>query len=377
MIIFSKPLNNNRLRLAYNNDIVEFYSSEPDAIYADVTYNGITNRYYPNPLGRFVFNFKPYITSIINTREFKDTTVTDFQTPDPDSFVYNNAPGTLLNMNVTFTITFENESTESTTQNLTWILGVEQISEFVEKTTEDVKILSPYKLDTTNNWYLKYWEGYPFDFSLYLEDTTAILKNNTNLQEAEFNLDGFITRFFLSDGRTTETIEDVLPLSDGFNQLEIFDSSLQSTDNFITLEKVDFTCGVYFKWFNNQGGYSYWLFEDTAAITRKTKSTGEVMKDFTNLEYADTRSYNLGQESSDTVRVVAELLNKEERNIIKSILDSPKIYIFNGEPMSQFKLTDWVEVTLRDGSTGIKNPKEALTNFVLDFELPKRYTQNL
>lgn len=68
MIQFVNSLNENRLRMAFNNDIIRFYSDKPAAPqYCDIKIAGIPGvvadadvRLYPNPQNQFFFNFKPY-----------------------------------------------------------------------------------------------------------------------------------------------------------------------------------------------------------------------------------------------------------------------------------------------------------------------------
>ncbi|KAF2518261.1 hypothetical protein E0W68_09560 [Flavobacterium salilacus subsp. salilacus] len=382
MIQFTSPINHTKLRMAYNNDIIEFYSQTPNASYADITTSGLNIRLYPNPSGKFWVNLMPYIKGLINTRDFSDNVQTNIQSPIPESFVYTYSDGTdngvYLGLRVKFAITFEDESTESTTYDLAWIAGVQQIGNNVSLSKYGVNVLSPFKEGSTNMHYIKYWQGYPFDISIYYDSLYLKLKNNTNMLWADFEVDIYINRFFFSDGRTDETIEDVLPMVDGFNEIRILREGEElENDKFLIVEKVPYQCGVYLKWFNAMGGYSYWLFENTYSIDRSTKHIGEIDRDYSNLEKARGRVISIGKESQDTVRVIAELLNDDERAVVEGILDSPKVYLFTGKPFSQNSYTNWTEVSLKTGSARLKNPRQPLTNFSFDLELPERYTQTL
>lgn len=69
MIYFLQPINTRKLRMAYNNDIIRFYSNnplEPVSCTINDTFNAINATLYPNPQGHFYFNFKPYISTLIN-----------------------------------------------------------------------------------------------------------------------------------------------------------------------------------------------------------------------------------------------------------------------------------------------------------------------
>lgn len=385
-IVFEQPVNESRLRLAYNNDVLRFHSNSVagSPMYADILVWYNTLRIYPAPDGKFYFNFKPYVSAFINTNNFADTVQTDLQTTDPETFVYRGDDGTLLRSDVVVKIYLDDEAAtvEQQSFELAWLAGVEQLGDFNELNKTKLYVMSPFAKATANRWYIKYWQGYPFDISVYLEEGRSLtLTNQTNGLYQNFDsMPGYVNRLFFSDGRTDETIEDLVPFLQGYNDLKITHSLAEgeaADDKFISLDKVPYTCGVYLKWLNKYGGYSYWLFENTSTIDRATKSQGDFYTDNENLSNTFNRSINLGQTTQDTLRVVAELLNEDERRIVEGILDSPKIYLFTGQPFAQNDYREWIEITLKSNSARVKNPKEALTNMALDFELPQRYTQTL
>lgn len=387
MIVFYKdnpsvpvPLDTDRLWTAYNKTIVRFYSDtleSPD--YCDITLtpgtNGITIRLYPNPQGYFMFDFMPYITAIINSRQFVDDT---FVSLIPGNYItYVRSLNSYYGRFMPFAIK-KGVSTDSATYLFQWLMGVMQVNDFTVLDATKVYVLSPFKKDTANHYFLKYWAGYPFDIPMYNSNSSFYIKNETNLIEQEFPVVGTTCRFFLSDGRTDTTIDDVLGIVEGYNRLRLKVAEEDSDDDkFINILKVGATCGVYLKWHNVMGGYSYWLFEDVYSIDRSTKQIGELEHDYNNIEDTYTRTLQIGKESTDSIRIIAELLTEDERRIVEGIIDSPKIYLFTGQPYSQAELTDWMEVTLKTTNTKIKNPKQPLTNFTFDIELPKRYTQTL
>lgn len=387
-MIVLRAMSENILRMAYNNDILKFNSNSVGItpLYCDIVCTasgtpGFNVRLYPAPDGTFFFNMKPFITSLINTRNFEDTLETDLDTADPASFIYNASSGTFLIASLNITVNMSNDTTEPAGVQYYYIVGAEQLTDYKLTLNKDnLYILSPFVKDTANHYYLKYWQGYPFDISLYFKpEHTLTIKNDTNLLEEEFTSAGHVKRLFLSDGRTDETLEDLLPLIDGFNKLTFMQGEAPDPDLdlYVTIEKVPMTCGVYIKWLNKYGGYSYWLFESTYSIDRQTKNMGELDRDIENLSDTFTRAIQIGKESQESIRCIADLLTEEQRDIVAGIFDSPKIYMFTGQPMSRASVNDWVEVSLKTTNARVKNAKQPLTNFSLDFELPQRYTITL
>lgn len=382
MIVFTTGIEPNRLYMAFNNHVVRFRSNTIGAepLYCDITAGSALNvRLYPDPLGNFFFNFKPYVSALINRRNFNDNTNVEINSNEPQAFVYGFNHGTFLQLMVNFRITLlteETETTEVTGHALSWLAGVEQINDYNNFNSNGLYVLSPFRKLSATDYYLKYWQGYPFDMPFYTSGTGITLYNETNLLSASFSILGYGERLFFSDGRTDESLEDLLPLVEGYNKLKLSGSGT-ANDKYIMLEKMGYKSGVYLKWLNKYGGYSYWLFEDTYSVDRSTKHLGEIDRDNANLTEANTRTNQIGKESQDTIKIIAELLTEDERRIVEGILDSPKIYLFTGQPYSRSSLKDWTEVTLKTTNARLKNAKQPLTNFTFDIELPVRYTQRL
>lgn len=377
MIQFTNDIQEDKLRMAYNNDVVEFYSDNTaPARFADITTDLFSLRIYPSPDNKFYFNFLKFASASVNTRNFQDTLSPNL----PTAYIYDMTAGTILNLDVNFKISLDDEAgtTEDVDVNLTWLAGVMQLNDYVYIDKNEILMLSTFKRATTNHYYLKYWEGYPFDISVLSEQQLYLL-NETTLMEWMVNPAGQISRIVFSDGRTDTTLESVLPLIEGYNNLRIMTSPDRDDekDKFVLLEKAPYACGVYFKWFNKLGGYSYWLFENTYSLDRSSKALNEIQYDDANLENSYGRTLQIGRESKDTIRVIAELLTEEQRMVVEGILESPKVYLFTGAPFSQNFANDWIEVSLKSNGARIKNPRQSLTNLTFDFELPDRYTQIL
>lgn len=435
MIVFTKDINAQKLRMAYNNDVIRFNSNiATPANFCDVTIAPATMvRLYPDPQGMFFFNFKPYASALINTNNFEDTLVPSITAGSSRSFIYSATNSVFMQRKVTLAITLTDKNTDTATYTLSWLAGVQQWNNEPGYTVNDLLLLSPPDTAAADNYFIKYWQGYPFDISVFTTETSVKLHNQTNLLSQQFAVTGYGDRIVFSDGRTDETLEDILPLAEGFNKLRLvhkkpkfgtpvldigitpwigrdsavignintlsttattnttlaanvggsatLDTSVFSllveVSKYITLQKVPYQCGVYLKWLNALGGYSYWLFENTYSIDRSTKQLGELDNNNANLEDTFGRTLQIGKESQDTIKIVAEMLTPPERNVVEGILDSPKIYLFTGKPFSKNTNRDWVEVTLKTTSARLKNPRQPLTTFGFDIELPTRFTQTL
>lgn len=375
MIIFTEDINDDKLRMAYNNDVVRFYDNSGIApLYCDITIGSTGVRIYPGPAGQFFFNFKSYITSLINTRNFVDTLVPDIES----TWVYNADDGSYLSLDVEFEIKLIDNTLVSSTYNLQWISGAEQYGGFVGYRKHDQYILSPFNKFSANDYYIKYWEGYPFDISLYIPNGSVYMVNQTLMQTAHFNTIGHVNRIVFSDGRSDVSIEDIWPIADGYNKVRVQAAETESDkDRFLTIEKIPYKCGVYIKFLNKYGVYSYWLFENTYSVEGSSRYREDAFSGFNNINEDYSSITQTGKEGQRTFRVTSDLLREEEVLILQDIIDSPKIYLFTGAPLSRNGQYDWIEVILKTGNIRIKNPRQELVPFNLEFELPQRETQNL
>ena len=378
MITFSKDIATDKLLLAYVNNVVEFSSNNVLAkTKATISIGISTKTLFPSPTGNYYLNFKEWITSLINVDNFADTLQFDII---GSGYIYDWTSKAYLNNVITFTVFFSDDSFETVTRNVKWLSAYLQLEDFklkypINDSLLNPVVLSPRKLDANQTSYVKYWDGYPFDITVYSANgSDLIILNQTNLLDLTFNDVDIINRIVISDGDTSTTIEGDLPLMDGLNSLKLTSSSL---DYFLLLEKINDSCeGHYIKWFNELGGWSYWLFPN-GNRNRKTKDLGELNNDFNNLEDTISPTIQIGKTSNDTITVTSDIINKYEKTLLESIIDSPKIYLFTGQPYAKANYNDWLEVSLNTTDFRIVNAKEKLSKFNLIFELPQRNTRKL
>lgn len=383
-IIFSKDIAVNKLLMVYNNNIVRFHSDTvliPKT--AQITGLGIDIILYPHPNGSFYFNFQEYIASEINTKNFADDLAYDLNSSDANTFTYDVANGCYLEGVITFKINFTNGTNETATRNLHFITGVEQLENYKKNeilfATNHIIVLSPVAERTNNTTYLKYWEGYPFEFSFYNREypvAAFTLKNNSNGLSYDFNSKSKVTSMFLSDGRTDVTLENFLPLVIGQNDIQVLIAGVNQNIN-INIEKADSVCGVYIKFLNKYGRFNYWLLSKNFFRNRSSKYLGEIENDFNNLEDTTSPTLQTGKAGDENLKCAAEKLNENQKLLFEELIDSPKIYYFTGERFAKADHTDWMEVRLKTNSFQTQAPGKKLHSYYIEFDFPARNVQTL
>lgn len=373
-IVFNKQLDTTKIALAFNNNVIEFYSDSGIAPEdATISVGGETVTIYPNPNGVFRYNFKQLIKNLINVDNYTDDLVTDITT----TYVYDWTDKVTLIGDVVTTINLSNDTTETDTHNITWLSGYvdveswKQLYPSEDLLADEVRLLQKNNSDSYYNYYIKYWYGYPFDLSIYANDNEVTITNNTNLLDATYQLNE-VSRLVFSDGRTDATIEDDIVLLQGVNDLD-FDNEFN-----IRLEKITDFCpnGVYIKWINSLGGWSYWLFSKGETST-KTDSRGALFNDVNNLEDTLSPFVSLGKDKNKSIKVREKRVSEKYKLILEDLLDSAKVYLFTGTPFSQNFNNDWLEVELKDGTFITENPRQGFYTFDFEFGLPKSVTRSL
>jgi hypothetical protein len=373
MITFSQDISTTSLLMGYNNNVIRFTSDTEDKtiLLCNITIGSQNITIYPNPSGVFYFNFLEWIKPIVNSKNFIDTLNPDIDGSDYRTLTYPDSG--YFNATVSFLIQFTDETSETTTRTISFISGVEQLETYkknVSQTGESIVAL-PLFPQTSDRYYAKYWEGFPFDIT-FIQKTPIDLtiENTTSGLDWLFDERGNVTRLFFSDGRTDESINDFLPISIGRNVLSWL-------DKFIVVDKEDVCDGAYFKWFNNYGGYSYWKFPNFYQRNQTTRAIGEINTDFENLENTYSQVSQIGTTAGNRILVNSDVLKEEEFNLLKTILTSPKIYFFVGDPFARASANDWLEVKLLTTSHRIRNFKNEPNSIVCEFELPDNYIQTL
>ncbi|TRX34960.1 hypothetical protein FNW52_12525 [Flavobacterium sp. ZT3R18] len=369
-IIFNKtPLN---LNPAYNNSIIEYHCNTlTDVRYSEIIINSKIFKVYPIN-GVFTFNFKDIVKVLINQNNFNDTLIPDLTT----SFIYDD---TTLSYNLTALIKiYDASSMVQVTKNYSFIKSVEQLPNYIQKieSTNPVRVLLP----TLNNidYYAPYFEGYPFDIAIYGLNIgyNYQFKNTSTVNQSSMftSTSTEVKRIYFSDGETNEFNTELINLSTTLNNLELWVNGSFSSN--INIKRYESKSGVYLKWFNASGGWSYWLFDEIFENTLSTKTIDEINGFTDNLQNITSTSNITGKNGFETLKLNARF-NEQEKEYVKSILLSPKVEMYvHTTPFNQFVKGKFIGVKISDGSIPFNN-KYSNYKMNITITLPEIYTQTL
>lgn len=352
---------------AYNHSVIEFEVDAGDPKYATIDISGHQFRLTPDLEGKFWFNLKPAITSLINQNHFSDTIQsTDVNYCLEDETLY-------LEQEITLTVYLENLTNVTTDVTYIYLKSVIQQVRPLYDQSNLIRVLLP---SESNQKYVTYFEGYPFDVSIYSNaDRTVTITNLRTSGTLDVALVKGVNRLFLSNGENDNGgFEGDLPLSLGSNQLQI-DTGTDKV--YLTVKKVPVGCGPLLKWFNQSGGWSYWRILEPVKEIEGTKSLDELVTDYHNMEDGISGRSQSGKEANDGISGFTGFLQEYERLIVKELFKSPKVYFYANEPLQPYAIEDWKEVDVADGNKTTKTPKGGVHEYKIDVEMPLIYTQTL
>jgi len=364
-ITFSKSISTTEILNAYNNNVVEFTSNAIPVgksiakclITIGTDFVTIT----PNANNTFHYNFKSLIKSLINTNDFVDSLVPTNAKNVPDSNL-------IQTYSVTYLITFTDSTTENIVKSYTFTKSANQIGNLNNYSNTVNQVISP----TT----LTLFKGYPFDLPVF-SDGNYTLKNTTNgATFSATSTSGNIDRLFLHDGQkflsthenrviadggivenpeTYEGLFDINILQKGYNTLKILSANTLTT---LTINVKDVNDGVYLKWANKDGGYSYWLFNCIYKDNVRVRDIGFYNTDFESIDNTYRTLKSLGKTSNRDRSITAEHLTLAEKNYIEDIIDSPQVDLYLKDKGTLISSTSWQGVELLRGRFLVENTKQ-------------------
>ncbi len=371
MITFTKIPSETDFNFAYNNNIAEYTSNIANIRYSVITIEGKEFQITPNPSGVFTFNFIDVIPHLINTNKFEDTIVPNVSS----NLVYPDATA-FKKLSVEFKVV-TNSADDTITKEFTFIKAAEQLEDYKKGLTNsqnpELAILSPFTSLNNKAYYATYFEGYPFDISLWSKgvDVDIVIKNVKTQDSLDVTLIQGVNRLFISDGSSNWTFEEQLSLYFGVNELTFSFGAEHIT---LFLKKVESECGIYVKWLNNSGGWNYFLFKYMIE-DRGRSSIGYLNQDQNALNNSGDLEAELGVDARDGITFYADRLEEYEKQLINGLSISPKIYRYLN-CMFQHP-NNWIAERYNGSNIVLKDKSRRLYDAVIKLNKSKRNTLTL
>ena len=361
LLQFTQDLPADELLDAFNNQVVVFNSpSASPAVKATITVNTVPFVITPDPDGNFTYNFSRLFRTIVNANNFRDGVTTEVSgvTSNPP-YIYQDTD-VLKEIDVDFEVLLEDDSTDTASKTYQVLRSVTQLEDhrrsLLKQNNPELTVLLPYAENASDKFHATYFEGYPFDLPIFSDVTRQLqITHEGTQQTATVNLEAGVNRLFVSNGSSNWSFENVLPLHTGVNEL-----TLQPLAPFtqkpvtVYLTKKQGLCGTFLKWFNQSGGWCYFLF-NASQVNRKTKSLGVFSGDHSNLDNTHETQTQIGVTSQDTIDVFYSSITPEEKVLVDTILESPKVYRCLVDVFQDVEDADWISERIKSGNGVLYN----------------------
>ncbi|SOC79830.1 hypothetical protein SAMN06296241_1367 [Salinimicrobium sediminis] len=351
---------------AYNNSIIEFGVDAGVPTVATISTGGHTFEIFPNTSGVFFFDFKSIIKALINGDLFNDSLVATSA-----AFFFNDSK-LFYELTADIEVTLEDGTSQTTQVVYPFLKSAAQVGK-QKFNPSDLKLLTS---GATEVAHLTYFEGYPFDIAIYSDISRAVTISNVRTGiSSSYNFSKGVNRLFVSNGENDNGgFENDIPLHLGVNELEFrIGTQIKFT---LFLDKREAECGKLLKWLNPSGGWSYWNFMELHLDNIKTDTLERLTGNYKNISQSTGNISITGKQAEKELELMSGLVNNEERELLDTLLYSPKVYLYTNDLYQPFETLDFIEVELGSG-TFSKSSKNKLTSLQVSVILPTLNTQTL
>ena len=356
---------------AYNDSFIEFESDLFDNNRAEITIfpNSLfpnTFSIFPNLQGRYLFNLKEFVKFVFNQDGFEDKNFFD-------NAFYKSISGTYLTQSLSIEV-FNNEDSETISKTYEFFKSVKQAGEYVFENKFQLLNNSKNGVD----YYLTYFEGFPFHFDIQrvvfsVGKKIKIINKNDDFEAIEMT-PNFTGSFRFNIDRSENlnwTSGGLMTLSDGVNNLEIYEDGEFRTNVFLKKKKP--CSGVYLKWWNSNGGFSHWLFDEFHSEKIKGKDIDLInSNNFENVGSFGSEFKSIGKTASRSLKI-RTVCDQKEAKELRSLFYSPLIQYYTSKNAN--KKGVFIDVQVEE--TYQFNNKKGNQEFVIEIELPQLITARL
>jgi len=336
MIVFNKGLSSDNLLHCFNNQNIEFYSnSVEDAVHCIISFNGVIYKITPNNNNVFNFNFggnKSVFSTLLNQNDFADDVIPIIT--DVNSLSVDDTANNFMSVEVLYTITLANETTETITKTYNVSKSINKLDviddDFTSIPNNDIILLTP----TLN---LTYYKGYPLSVGYFIgTDTVTDIDSNNNT--ITLLIQSKIGKFVVSDGFSD--MDDVGFTLNNYEAITILDKT-------INLKVEDFS-GEYIKFINRYGKFSFILFKCKHKEVVSRKKGKSLFNDFSDAGTNPSRYIEVGVQNM--YKKTLYLDNFSHKELMQDLFDSPKVYHYIKPKGTLDNALNWREVRVFNSS---------------------------
>lgn len=358
---------------AFNDNVVTFYDDQVlNPSRAAVEYLGNVFDLYPSPSGKFYFNFKDIVPTIINSNNFKDQIVPDIQT---SGYVYEDVT-MFRSMDVLFVVFDQNDSSDGDLITFEFLKSVVQPMNYKDnqiQLDDDLTLLLP-ETYLKKEHYVSYFEGYPFDISMFFngieEANNVTFKNTTTGNLTSLSFIKGVNRLFTADGSVDFTIDDVLPLRYGINRIIIQKDEVNQYAT-LFLDKKESDCGPYLRYYAGTSGYRYFRFKNKFTPNIRTREENQIRSVGNDISESLQDLVLNTKSALKSITLSTGKITKSEMKYLEDILISPNVDLYLKDIFQKSDDSSWLNVNVKSGSFEAVGEGKSKYELKITIEIPQ------
>lgn len=126
---------------------------------------------------------------------------------------------------------------------------------------------------------------------------------------------------------------------------------------------------VYLRWFNQLGGYNYWLFSGNNFSKSEIAESEFFEQTIEDIETATGTAEYLSRNNQNSIILGADNLSQNDKQLVTSLIYSRKVEMYNST------LNTWTDVLVKAGSFDVLEARETRSDIQVEIMLPKTYLQ--
>lgn len=360
---------------AYNDSWIKFFGDLEDTQRAEITIypTSLFPRVFtifPDADQNYLFNLIDVMRVVFNQNGFED------QNP--------NQNGSLNGMNIVQQVKLRIYAGDFFEEGIfTWDFyrGIHQVDDERELVGKNQELLFP---DSDLQYYysLNWWEGFPlfFDIKRIENAGDTVTLENTTTGETSYPIltatqSKKAFRISIDDVDGSWNVPQDPPFlwtRPGLNFVKVKVNNVQIAS--LSVRKREVCNGLYLKWFNEYGSYSFYLFERFYNSSLNSKGNGRIFSNqFKNVgEYQGNRQ-TIGKSARKTLSARAKY-DARDHQLMESLLKSPFVQLWSREEPFQDG-GKWINVFVEGNLTF--NNKKAKNDAFITIEMPAVLTSKL
>jgi len=229
---------------------------------------------------------------------------------------------------------------------------------------------------------IKVWNGYPYiayALSNKTFDEYALYVDNVELERKSISSSQDMFSILVNDG-TNAGMSLSSIIGKHTATLWTFNANSYVNRKILKFNVVEpCTNGIYLRWRNSLGVWSFFLFSNVYYVSKKAKNKGDYYKSLTNDLISNEARRNTIYKTNDVTITAGAILTNEDISYVEDLFTSAEVFLYTASQYSGLGLSEsdygyyWEKVKIADSSEELFYSKKRNKELSIDIILDEQY----